>query len=210
MKYLLTVLCALLLLTSCSGNSSPTANVEEPSELASEAANSDSVEDAIATEDVEGAEDVEDAEDADKEDTEEKEDSKEDTAGLEQKNVVLEVSNQKTFGQITIKKVATSRDGWISIHKSRSDGTIQQPDSIGEARVDSGDSEDVVVDLWEAPAVGDKLWALLHIDAGERGTYEYPGKDAPVQKNGNMMARSFVIQGEKEKKGEEEKKGEDE
>ena len=206
MKYLLTVLCALLLLTSCSGNT-PTANVEDPSEVTSEA-NADSAEEASSAEDAgeENAENDEASEDADADAADEETGvSEEDTAGIEQKNVVLEVDNQKTFGQITIKKVATSRDGWISIHKSKADGTIQQPDSIGEARVDSGDSEDVVVDLWEAPAVGDKLWALLHIDAGERGTYEYPGKDAPVQKNGNTMVRSFVIQGENDKKGEEEK-----
>ena len=201
MKYLLTVLCALLLLTSCSGNSSPTSNVEEPSEVAASEADASSAEDVNK----EDTEDNETSEETDEDPADEEAgDSKEDTAGLEQKNVVLEVSNQKTFGQVTIEKVATSRDGWISIHKSKADGTIQQPDSIGEARVDSGDSEDVVVDLWEAPAVGDKLWALLHIDAGERGTYEYPGKDEPVQKNGNTMARSFVIQGETEKKEEDE------
>ncbi|MGB3768550.1 MAG: hypothetical protein WA947_18480, partial [Phormidesmis sp.] len=127
----------------------------------------------------------------------------EDTAGLNQKNVKLQVNNQRTFGQITIKKVATSRDGWVSIHKSKADGSIQLPDGIGEARVDSGDSENIVVDLWEAPAIDDKLWVLLHIDAGERGLYEYPGADAPVKKDGETLARSFVIQGEEEEESDE-------
>ena len=193
MKYLLTVLSALLFLTSCSGVSSPTADAD--ADEAAEVATSETE----ASEETESDEDVGNEESSDEgteEPADDAEEEENDTAGLNQKNVVLEVSNQRTSGQVTIKKVATSRDGWISIHTSKADGTIQQPDSIGEARVDSGNSEDIVVDLWEAPAVGDKLWALLHIDAGERGKYEYPGKDAPVKKNGDTMARSFVIQGE--------------
>jgi hypothetical protein len=127
-------------------------------------------------------------------------DGKLDTEGAEQKNVTLVVDDQKTVGQIIIKEISTSRDGWVSIHQSRGDGSIVLPESIGEARVDSGDSEEIVVDLWETPSEGEKLWALLHIDAGERGTYEFPEKDIPVKKNGEAMARSFVVNGEEPKK----------
>jgi len=70
-----------------------------------------------------------------------------DTEGVEQKNVKLVVEDQTTAGQIIVKTVATSRDGWVSIHQSREDGSIVVPESIGQARVDSGDSEDIVVDL---------------------------------------------------------------
>lgn len=139
-----------------------------------------------------------DAEDADSED--EDKDDKPDTEGVEQKNVKLEVSNQKSFGQIKVKKVATSRDGWVSVHRSKEDGSIVLPEGIGEARVDSGDSEGIIIDLWESPDVGEKLWVLLHIDGGERGKYEFPEKDFPVKRNGEMMARSLVIQGEEEEK----------
>ncbi|MEO0770584.1 MAG: hypothetical protein AAFY72_14360, partial [Cyanobacteria bacterium J06649_4] len=137
-------------------------------------------------------------------DDSEKEDDTNDTAGVEQKNVKLEIDSQKTAGQIVVKKVATSRDGWVSIHKSREDGSIVLPESIGEARVDSGDSEDIVVDLWEAPYIDEKLWVLLHVDGGERGTYEFPEKDVPVRKNGEIMARSFKVEGEAEEKKEDE------
>ncbi len=124
---------------------------------------------------------------------------KPDTEGVEQKNVKLLIDDQQTAGQVIVKQVSTSRDGWVSVHQSREDGSIRLPESIGEARVDAGDSEDVIVDLWEAPAIGDKLWVLLHIDAGERGTYEFPEKDLPVKKNGETMVRSFVIKGEEKK-----------
>ena len=188
MKYLLAALSAFLLLSSCSGENAPTAEGNDPAAIAVSEADTAAPEEDGASADEESDDREGDETDVDSEEN--------DTAGLDQKNVKLEVSNQRTTGQITVKKVATSRDGWVSIHQSREDGSIVQPDSIGEARVDSGDSEDIIVDLWEAPAEGDKLWALLHIDAGERGTYEYPGEDAPVTKNGETMARSFVIKGE--------------
>ncbi|MGB3297785.1 MAG: hypothetical protein WBA76_05910 [Phormidesmis sp.] len=144
------------------------------------------------------ASDSQDAEaktaEADKPDT-----AKLDTEGVEQKNVKLLIDDQQTAGQVIVKAVSTSRDGWVSIHKSQEDGSIRLPESIGEARVDAGDNEDVVVDLWEAPAIDDKLWVLLHIDAGERGTYEFPEKDLTVKKNGETMARSFVIKKEDKK-----------
>ncbi len=197
MKHLLFVLSALLLFTSCSDADTPEAQSSDTQIVISETDTSTEAE----------AKDAENpSEDSETQDnsgeTEPAEAQEEDIAGLDQKNVTLQVSDQRTFGQVTIKKVATARDGWVSIHKSKPDGSIQQPDSIGEARVDSGDSEDIIIDLWEAPAVGDKLWALLHIDAGERGLYEYPGKDAPVTKNGETVARSFVIQSDQAEKEE--------
>jgi hypothetical protein len=123
--------------------------------------------------------------------------------GVDQKNVKLNVKDQTTAGQITVELIETSRDGWVSVHTSKSDGSIKAPESIGEARVDSGENKDIVVDLWESPAVGDKLWVLLHIDAGEHGVYEFPGTDAPVLKNGETMARSFVIKADKAEESEE-------
>lgn len=195
MKYLSVVLSTALLLISCS-------EAQKPISLGDPTAETPEVD---ATQ-AETGDDSEKAAEADDDDSNSKDndDDKKDIEGAEQKNVKLEVASQKTAGQVIIKKVATSRDGWVSIHKSREDGSIVLPQSIGEARVDSGDSEDIVVDLWEAPYVGDKLWALLHIDAGERGLYEFPSKDVAVRKNGETMARSFTIKGEEKEKEDEE------
>ena len=201
MKYLLVVL-SILLVSGCTGSEAPVADREATEDIVVTEPDAEADDETTGEEPAEEA--TEDESDAEEGETEDDESEEDDTVGIEQKNVKLTVNNQKTAGQIIVETVATSRDGWVSVHKSKEDGSIQQPDSIGEARVDSGDSEEVVVDLWEAPAVGDKLWVLLHIDAGERGTYEYPGKDAPVKKNGETMARSFIIQGEEDDKEEEE------
>ncbi len=197
MKYLSTALSAslltVLLAIGCSREDTTITLENPPADL-------------TETVEVEEPEDSAEAElDTDEADAEEKEDDqKSDAEGVDQQNVKLEVKNQKTVGQITVKKIATSRDGWVSIHKSQEDGSIVLPDSIGEARVDSGDSEDVIVDLWEAPDINETLWVLLHIDGGERGKYEFPGKDVPVQKNGETMARSFTIKGDTVKSEEKE------
>jgi len=175
MKYLLATLSAALLLMGCSGNEGAIVPADPPAEITED----------VATE--EETETSSEEESSDGDDADEKE------AGVNQKNVKLVVKDQITVGQIVVETVATARDGWVSVHKSQENGGIVLPDSIGEARVDSGDSEEIIVDLWEAPEIGEKLWVLLHIDAGERGQYEFPGKDQAVQKNGETMARSFLV-----------------
>lgn len=130
---------------------------------------------------------------AEEADNEPEEDQASQPKGADQENVKLVVKDQTTAGQIIVESVSTSHNGWVSIHKSQEDGGIILPDSIGEARVDAGDNEEVVVDLWEAPYLGEKLWVLLHVDAGEQGRYEFPEVDVAVRKNGETMARSFEI-----------------
>ena len=203
MKYSSAVLLALLLLAGCSTDggivsSNPSANssaeVTPKSSQPSDAESADK--------------DAADASKADAEtaaaDEAQTDEAAADLEGVDQKNVKLVVSDQDTAGQIIVAEVSTARDGWISIHKSQADGDIQLPDSIGQARVDSGDSEKVVIDLWDAPYAGEKLWALLHVDAGDRGTYEFPDKDLAVRKNGEIVARSFKIKGKSEAKDQKE------
>lgn len=183
MKHLLSVLTAVFLFTGCSAID----------ELNRELGGTETASDGpsvVADNEVSSALDVENA-------TVESADPKEEE-GVNQKNVRLVVKDQATAGQIIVEEVATARDGWVSIHKSNADGGIKLPDSIGEARVDSGESKNVVVDLWEAPYLEEKLWVLLHIDRGDRGTYEFPGADIPVMKNGETMARSFRIKDDSE------------
>lgn len=196
-KYLLISLSAFIFLFGCSGRNEGPTQSEAP--LDTTEAVTEAVEEVEAAAE-EGTDEPEEAdagdeveiEDATADNTEEGDE--EEIAGIDQRNVKLVIEDQTTAGQILVKEVATSRDGWVSIHKSQENGGILLPDSIGEARVDSGDSEEIIVDLWEAPEIGEKLWVLLHIDNGERGRYEFPEKDQAVRKNGETMARSFIIE----------------
>ena len=175
MTRFLSLFTVIFFLTSCSaiGRPSQIESSDEPSESAA----------------IENAE----AEDAAK-----NAETPEDEEGVNQENVKLVIKDQPTAGQIVVEEVATARDGWVSIHKSNEAGDIELLDSLGQARVDSGDSKDIVVDLWEAPYLEEKLWVLLHIDSGERGTYEFPGADVAVKKEGETMARSFYIKEDSE------------
>ena len=187
-KYLLASLLALVFVIGCSDRREVITQGEGPVD-ATEAVNEVEAAADDKANDVEGEDDVDSEADENSEDEDQDE-----TDGIDQRNVRLVVEDQMTAGQIIIKEVATARDGWVSIHKSQENGGILLPDSIGEARVDSGDSEDIIVDLWEAPYVDEKLWVLLHIDNGERGQYEFPEKDQAVRKSGESMARSLVIE----------------
>ena len=183
MKHSLSTLTALLFFTGCSAIS----------ELSSELSGTQTTSTEPSPVEVSKSDEILEAESTDAAEAEE---------GVNQENVRLVIQDQPTAGQIVVKEIATARDGWVSIHKSNEDGGITLPESIGEARVDSGESKNVVVDLWEAPYLEEKLWVLLHIDSGERGTYEFPGEDVAVQKGGETMARSFRIKDDSESEDE--------
>ena len=191
MQPFLSIFAVSLLITGCSAISELSGTTTAPADTSSGSSESSSGASPTETSEVSEPAPVEnaDVESTDAENTE----TSEDEEGVNQENVRLVVSDQPTAGQVVIKQVSTARDGWVSIHKSSEDGGIILPDSIGEARVDAGESKDVIVDLWEAPYLKDKLWVLLHIDSGDRGTYEFPGKDVAVKKDGETMARSFRI-----------------
>ncbi|MGD1897091.1 MAG: hypothetical protein ACFB16_09085 [Phormidesmis sp.] len=191
MKALLAVLSATFLLLGCSGSGTGD-DVSDSGAIAPETSAQSETDTENEDADITANNDTEDETGVPEDVGSESDD--EDIPGLNQKNVQLIVEDQSTAGQIIVEKVATSRDGWVSIHKTDAEGGMQLPQSIGEARVDSGDNEEIVVDLWEAPDIGEKLWVLLHIDAGERGQYEFPGEDKAVRKNGETMARSFIVE----------------
>ena len=85
-------------------------------------------------------------------------------------------------GVVMVKKVNTNVDGWIVIH-TEADGKPGLV--IGFAQVPAGESSDVAVTIDASKAIP-KLFAMLHVDEGTKGTYEFPGADVPV-KDGDMI-----------------------
>ncbi len=87
------------------------------------------------------------------------------------------VSDQDASGgTVTIEKVVADQPGWLVIHITRNGapGPV-----IGQSPVSEGSNSDVevAIDLNQATR---QLFAMLHIDAGTEGEYEFPGDDAPV------------------------------
>jgi hypothetical protein len=94
------------------------------------------------------------------------------------------VSDQESDGtSVTIANVAAAVPGWIVIHI---DADGRPGPVLGQTAVEVGDNSDVVVEL-DPPLVEDTvLWAMLHVDEGEAGVYEFPGADGPVR-DGDMI-----------------------
>jgi hypothetical protein len=79
-------------------------------------------------------------------------------------------------GTVTIEEVDAAQDGWLVVHAQASGNP--GPD-LGHTAVKAGKNMNVVVtiDVSKATPV---LYAMLHIDAGTIGTYEFPGADVPA------------------------------
>ena len=100
------------------------------------------------------------------------------------------VNDQASDGtSVTVADVVSAGPGWIAIHRQDSGG-VGPP--IGYAALKEGDNKDVVVKIDPSKATPE-MYAMLHVDAGTVGAYEFPGPDAPVMVNGQMLAPSFKI-----------------
>ena len=111
----------------------------------------------------------------------------------------VEVNTQGTSNgnKVSISSVESPENGWIVIHRSNAEGNGPQvPEIIGKAMVESGSNSNVTIQLDEGVANDETLWAMLHEDTGDIGTYEFDGEnglDLPVTFDGNVIMSSFMI-----------------
>lgn len=94
-------------------------------------------------------------------------------------------------GMVTVATVVSDGPGWIVIHADEegAPGPV-----IGQAAVEDGENTDVMVEI-DTEAATETLYAMLHEDSGEMGTYEFPEGDPPVQVEGEVVVQSFTIGG---------------
>ena len=125
----------------------------------------------------------------------------ESTTGGDDMGIVpsVSVSGQGTMNgnQVMITGVTAPQDGWIVIHRSNStnDGP-QVPDIIGKAQVSEGENANIALQLEEGVSNDETLWAMLHIDDGTIGEYEFDGQngfDGPVIYEEQIVMTSFSI-----------------
>ena len=98
------------------------------------------------------------------------------------------LSNLSTV--VTVAQALSVGPGWVTIHEDAagSPGAV-----IGYTRVVSGSHSNVAVTLDRPALDGETLHAMLHIDAGVLGTYEFPGPDVPAQNAGVTVMDPFVV-----------------
>jgi hypothetical protein len=79
--------------------------------------------------------------------------------------------------------VVAAKNGWLVVHSS-----AQGNPGIGVAYIHAGLNHNVMVKV-KPEDVTDTLLAMLHVDLGTPGKYEFPGADVPVKDAaGNVIA----------------------
>lgn len=107
----------------------------------------------------------------------------------------LETQEQELSHAVVVKSVTAAADGWVVIHAIQ-DGKPVVPTSIGHTYVKAGTTEDVYVALTD-DFEGDKVIAMLHVDDGEPGVYEFGvtgvENDKPVVVDGKPLVMPIAV-----------------
>lgn len=105
---------------------------------------------------------------------------------------LVTVSDQEIQdNRVVIDAAALVGPGWLVVH---ADNGGQPGPVIGHSPLFPGENRHIVVTL-DLSGVTETLFAMLHIDAGELGMYEFPGPDAPVSVEGQVVAPQFEVTG---------------
>ena len=92
-------------------------------------------------------------------------------------------------GRLIIDKVQLPEAGWLVIHAWR-DGAVAEV--LGQTAVSAPGESNVEVQI-DALQATDSLVAMLHEDAGEAGSYEFPGPDEPITAVDGPVMSQFTI-----------------
>jgi plastocyanin len=98
-------------------------------------------------------------------------------------------------GQVIVASAVSDGPGWVVIHAEQ-DGAPGPV--VGQAALVDGENTDIAVDI-DPEAATTTLYAMLHTDSGEEGTYDFPDGDPPVEVDGKIVVKSF--QAEQEETG---------
>ena len=162
------LLILVLLLAACTSEAEPTPQ-QEVSEAPSEAT------------------DIDEEAEADLEEDEEMEEE-----SVNANAVVVEDQVLSSDNTVTVSSVTADTNGWLVIH-AQAEGNPGPV--IGTAPVSAGVNNAVVVEIDPASAT-ETLYAMLHVDAGIEGEYEFPGDDGPAtDADGNVVTPPFTILG---------------
>ncbi|MGB0385402.1 MAG: cupredoxin domain-containing protein [Ardenticatenaceae bacterium] len=97
-------------------------------------------------------------------------------------------------GQVMIAEVVAAQDGWLVIHNTDAEGNVIVPDIISEpVMVSAGTTTNVMVTLTEDVPDNHVLVAMLHIDDGEMGVYEFPDADPPALAGEDLVVAIFTV-----------------
>jgi uncharacterized surface protein with fasciclin (FAS1) repeats len=108
------------------------------------------------------------------------------TPSIQVQDQVLRVRDGQS---VFIPELFATQDGWVVIHLD-SDGAPGPV--IGYEFVAAGPHYNLAVWLDEIQTENTLLWAMLHVDEGVAGEYEFPGPDVPARLNDEIVMASFT------------------
>jgi len=91
----------------------------------------------------------------------------------------IEAQDQKPSEAVIIEEAHLLQDAYVVIHRADEEG---KPGAVigVSGLLKPGDNEGATVALTEEVAIGDEVFAMLHIDNGDE-VYEFPGEDVPMK-----------------------------
>ncbi|HJX39832.1 MAG TPA: hypothetical protein VJ345_00110, partial [Anaerolineales bacterium] len=102
----------------------------------------------------------------------------------------VNVSDQDASqGSVIIDEITAAEQGWIVIHLNVDGGPGPV---IGYSAVQPGENLAVPVEIDLASATPE-LFAMLHVDRGAMGQYEFPGEDVPAMAGEVMVNVPFSV-----------------
>lgn len=105
---------------------------------------------------------------------------------------LVQVSDQAIVeDQVVIAEVVSAGPGWLVVH---ADGGGKPGAALGFSPISDGSNLAVAVPV-DTSSATPTLYAMLHTDGGTLGTYEFPGPDAPVVVEGQMVSPAFQVTG---------------
>ena len=115
---------------------------------------------------------------------------------ISQTDPMIEVADQVLENNsVALSAVSSPDQAWVVFHKSENGAPGAVITSIS---TDAG-TRPIIAPFPDDPTnrlgAGDTVWAMLHVDRGTRGTYEFPGPDAPMRdRDGMIVMKPFVIE----------------
>ncbi|HEY1407493.1 MAG TPA: hypothetical protein VF434_01050, partial [Promineifilum sp.] len=94
-------------------------------------------------------------------------------------------------GTVTIDEAVSKDASWLVIHRDQ-DGSAGT--AIGYAPLQHGVNEAITVQI-DADQATPTLYAMLHIDDGVIGDYEFPYYDPPLEVDGEVIMQAFAVSG---------------
>lgn len=109
----------------------------------------------------------------------------------------IAISDQAVVdGGVRAARVKVSSDAWVVVHRATAGGGPDISQIVGVSFVMHGTTESVPIGFNAAVAPGETLYAMLHDDTGEIGTFEFGGPgtvDQPLMQGGGPVAEAFVV-----------------